>query len=264
LRFGQVSYTGNVTVGSNQLVLSSGFNIASGDPVKGFAVPSGTTVSSVSGNTVTMSANATASSPVSISGTLQSPDTSKIVVANTTGLQVGMIVTGTYLAPEGATITDITGTTLTMGRAAYPDGIYEKLDNLTLEPVFRRFGRRYVHQGSKILIGGFTPSVGDILVSEYSPLSKQIKVTSVGYDSYFGATIVRTKTYDVFNSYISSTSEDRLNISYNDKKSFTATFYRERVFSAQTYTFTAPDDQYTFRTDLGLPYGSFPGVGLTQ
>jgi len=265
LRFGQVSYTGSVTVGSNQLVLSSGFNIESGDPVKGFAVPSGTTVSSVSDNTVTMSANATASSPVSISGTLQSPDTSKIVVANTTGLQVGMIVTGTYLAPEGATITDITGTTLTMGRAAYPDGIYEKLDTLTLEPVFRRFGRRYVHQGNRILtLGGFTPSVGDILVSKYSPLSKQIKVTFVGSDSYFSGTIVRTKTYNIFNSYSSSTSEDRLNISYNDKESFTATFYRERVFSAQTYTFTAPDDEYTFRTDVDLPYGSFPGVGLTQ
>jgi hypothetical protein len=176
-----------------------------------------------------------------------------------------MIVTGTYLAPEGATITDITGTTLTMGRAAYPDGIYEKLDTLTLEPVFRRFGRRYVHQGNKILtLGGFTPSVGDIVVSKYSPLSKQIKVRSVSYDFYFSGTIVRTKTYGTFNSYSSSTSEDRLNISYNDKESFTATFYRERVFSAQTYTFTAPDDQYTFRTDLGLPYGSFPGVGLTQ
>ena len=35
LRFGQVTYTGTVTNGSNQLVLSSGFNIEAGDPVKG-------------------------------------------------------------------------------------------------------------------------------------------------------------------------------------------------------------------------------------
>ena len=266
LRFGQVTRTGTVTSGSNQLVLNSGFNIAAGDPIAGFAVPASTTVSSVSGNTVTMSANANASTTVSVSGTLQSPDTSKIVLSSVAGLKVGMIVTGTYLASGGATITDITGTTVTMGQAAYPDGIYEKVGTSTLEPNFRLVGwkyQSYQHYGNK-LISGFTPSVGDIIVSEYSPFSRKIDVKSVGYDSRFGATIIHTNTYSAFNSYSTINQSDNLNISYNNRKRFQATFYRERVFTAQTYTFTAPNNEYIFRTDVGLPYGSFPGVGLTR
>jgi lambda family phage minor tail protein L len=266
LRFGQVTTTGTVTNGSDQLVLSSSFNIEAGDPIAGFAVPASTTVSSVSGNTVTMSANANASTTVSVSGTLQSPDTSKIVLSSVAGLKVGMIVTGTYLAPGGATITDITGTTVTMGQAAYPDGIYEQVGTSTLEPNFRLVGwkyKSYQHYGNK-LISGFTPSVGDILVSRHSPFSRKIDVKTVGYDSRFGATLIHTNTYSAFNSYSTITSGDNLNISYNDRGRFQATFYRERVFTSQTYTFTAPNNEYTFRTDVGLPYGSFPGVGLTQ
>ena len=213
-----------------------------------------------------MSANANASSTVSVSGTLQSPDTSKIVLSSVAGLKVGMIVTGTYLAPGGATITDITGTTVTMGQAAYPDGIYEKVGTSTLEPNFRLVGwkiQSYQHYGNK-LVSGFTPSVGDILVSKHSPFSRKIDVKAVGYDSRFGATLIHTNTYDAFNSYSTITSGDNLNVSYNDRGRFQATFYRERVFTSQTYTFTAPNNEYTFRTDVGLPYGSFPGVGLTQ
>jgi len=266
LRFGQVTRTGTVTSGSNQLVLSSAFNIEAGDPVVGFAVPASTTVSSVSDNTVTMSANANASTTVLVSGTLQSPDTSKIVLSSVAGLKVGMIVTGTYLAPEGATITDITGTTVTMGQAAYPDGIYEKVGTSTLQPNFRLVGwkyQSYQHYGNK-LISGFTPSVGDIIVSQYSPFSRKIAVRSVGYDSRFGATLIHTNTYSAFNSYSTIKQSDNLNISYNKRERFQATFYRKRVFTSQTYTFTAPNNEYTFRTDVGLPYGSFPGVGLTQ
>jgi lambda family phage minor tail protein L len=266
LRFGQVTTTGTVTSGSDQLVLNSSFNIAAGDPIAGFAVPASTTVSSISGNTVTMSANADATTTVSVSGTLQSPDTSKIVLSSVAGLKVGMIVTGTYLAPEGATITDITGTTVTMGQAAYPDGIYEKVGTSTLEPNFRLVGwkyQSYQHYGNK-LISGFTPSVGDILVSRHSPFSRKIDVKAVGYDSRFGATLIHTNTYNAFYAYSTITSGDNLNISYNDRGRFQATFYRERVFTSQTYTFTAPNNEYTFRTDVGLPYGSFPGVGLTQ
>ena len=266
LRFGQVTRTGTVTSGSNQLVLNSSFNIAVGDPIAGFAVPASTTVLSISGNTVTMSANANASNTVSVSGTLQSSDTSKIVLSSVAGLKVGMIVTGTYLAPEGATITDITGTTITMGQAAYPDGIYDKVGTSTLEPNYRLVGWKYQfyqHYGNK-LISGFTPSVGDILVSRHSPFSRKIDVKTVGYDSQFGATIIQTNTYNALNSWSTITSSDNLNVSYNDRGQFQATFYRDRVFTAQTYTFTAPNNEYTFRTDVGLPYGSFPGVGLTQ
>jgi len=270
LRFGQVARTGTVTWNSNQLVVNSLFNIAPGDSIAGFGVPAGTTVAylSPSNNTVLMSALADASSTVSISGTLQASDTSKIVLSGNTGIKVGMIVTGEYLAPGGATITDITGNTVTMGQAAYPDGIYEKVGTATLEPNFRLVGwkyQSYQHYGNK-LNSGFTPSVSDILVSKYSPFSRKISVKSVGYDFRFGATIIHTNTYSAFNSYSTINQSDNLNISYNDRGPFEATFYRERVFTAQTYTFSDPNPNtgYTFRTDVGLPFGSFPGVGLTQ
>jgi len=258
LRFGQVTRTGTVTSGSNQLVLSSAFNIAAGNPIAGFAVPASTTVSSISGNTVTMSANANASSTVSVSGTLQSPDTSKIVLSSVAGLKVGMIVTGTYLAPGGATITDITGTTVTMGQAAYPDGILERVGTGTLTPYFylltgtTRYGIYIVHGYD--YTSGFYPSVGDIMVSRYSPLSRKIRIN---YTSPRISTINRT-------NYQFYRIAEPLNISYDNKGPFSVTYYRERVFTAQTYTFTAPNTEYTFRTDVGLPYGSFPGVGLTQ
>lgn len=266
LRFGQVTRTGTVTSGSNQLVLSSSFNIAAGDPIKGFAVPSSTTVSSISGNTVTMSTNANASSTVSVSGTLQASDTSKIVLSSVAGLKVGMIVTGTYLASGGATITNISGNTVTMGQAAYPDGIYEKVGTGTLEPNFRLVGWKntfYQHYGNKYA-GGFLPSVGDIISSKYSPFSRKITVRFVGYDTRFGATLVHFTPITTFNSFSNIYQNDPLNISYNNRGRFTATYYRERTFSAQTYTFTTPNNEYTFRTDVGLPFGSFPGVGLTR
>lgn len=258
LRFGQVSRTGTVTNGSDQLVLNSSFNISTGDSVAGFGVPSSTTVSGISGNTVTMSANANASSTVSVSGTLQASDTSKIVLSSVAGLKVGMIVTGTYLAAGGATITDITGTTVTMGQAAYPDGIYERVGSGTLTPSFylvtgsSRYGYYIVH--GYTYTSGFSPSVGDIMVSQYSPLSRQIKIN---YTSPLISSVNR-------NNYQLYRQPEPLNISYNNKGPFSVTYYRERTFTAQTYTFTTPNTEYTFRTDVGLPFGSFPGVGLTQ
>jgi len=255
LRFGQVTSEGTVTNGSNQLVLDSAFNISTGDPIAGFAVPTGTTVSSISGNTVTMSANADAATEVSVSGTLQASNTSTIILDSVAGLKVGMVVKGTYLAPEGAMITAITGTTVTMGRDAYPGGIYESVGTGTLTPYFNLYSGRsrfeeYILHGYTYT-SGYNPSIGDIMVSKYSTLARKITVNHKGtYISYYPRTELR----------FFSTPEP-LNISYNDKGPFSVTYYRAITFTAQTYTFTAPNTEYTFRTELGLPYGSFPGVG---
>jgi len=268
LRFGQVTRTGTVTSGSDQLVLNSSFNIAAGDPIAGFAVPASTTVSSISGNTVTMSANATATSTVSVTGTIQAANRTQIVVTSAAGIGVGMIVTGSNLAPEGATVVDISGNTITMGQASYPEGTTVKVGSGTLEPYWRRvsfntYGFGYkssdIHWGNRI-ISGFVPSPGDILVSAYSSLRQRVTVVAVSTYSFTTGQIITT----VERSYLTQARPDKLNISWNNKGRFTATYYREIVFTAQTYTFTAPNDEYTFRTDVGLPYGSFPGVGLTQ
>ena len=113
-RFGQIVRTGNITSGSNQLVLTDDTSIAAGFPVKGFGVPSGATVSSVSGNIVTMSANATATSVVSTTATLSTGRTT-LTVASAAGLAVGMIVTGPNIQ-TGTTIAEISGTTVTLSQ----------------------------------------------------------------------------------------------------------------------------------------------------
>ena len=178
-----------------------------------------------------------------------------------------MIVTGPNLAPEGATVVDISGTTITMGQASYPQGTTVKVGSGTLEPYFRRiavstfFGQKSsdIHWGNRI-ISGFVPSPGDILVSTYSSLAQRIPVVAVATYGFTTGQIITT----IQRNYLTEAVPDKLNISWNNKGQFTATYYREIVFTAQTYTFTAPNDEYTFRTDVGLPYGSFPGVGLTQ
>jgi len=155
-----------------------------------------------------------------------------------------------------------------MGQASYPQGTTVKVGSGTLEPYYRRisfntgfFGYKSsdIHWGNRI-ISGFVPSPGDILVSTYSSLAQRIAVVAVASYSFTTGQIITTVQRD----YLTQAVPDNLNISWNNKGQFTATYYREIVFTAQTYTFTAPNTEYTFRTDVGLPYGSFPGVGLTQ
>lgn len=260
LRFGQVVGNGTVTVGSDQLVLDSAFNIAAGDPISGFAVPSGTTVSSVSGDTVTMSANATASNSAEVSGTLQA-SLNQIVVSSATGLTVGMTVTGTHLPATGATVTNISGTTVTIGQKAKLE--YILIGSATLVPAYVDVGYSFGRAATKehytnTIIAGTSPAVGDILVSKYADIDQAISVT------YVSASNVYTSTEIYNNRGWNNNMRDKQNISYSDRSRYNATIYRLPTPGLETYTFVAPNNQYTFRTDVGLPYGSFPGVGLTQ
>jgi hypothetical protein len=64
----------------------------------------------------------------------------------------------------------------------------------------------------------------------------------------FGKNVQKYRTADI--SIAASTTGD-----------YTWTIYNEITPSAGTYTFSATNQTYTFRTDSYLPYGSFPGVG---
>jgi hypothetical protein len=98
-----VKTTGTITSGSNQLTTLASTNaIVTGMTITGTGIPAGTTVSSIVGTTVTMSANATAST-VGVSVTFVTPAT--ITIAGTTYSfaaaedtstgKVGVSVTGT-------------------------------------------------------------------------------------------------------------------------------------------------------------------------
>jgi hypothetical protein len=118
LRFAQQRFAGSVTTGSNIITLEQAASFSTGDPVTGFGLPTGTTVSSVSNNLVTVSQNAMASSSATTTGTIQS-NLNQIIVASAAGLGVGMTVTGNYLQPN-TQITAIAGTTVTLSVAIDP------------------------------------------------------------------------------------------------------------------------------------------------
>ena len=113
LRFSQMRFAGSVTSGSNIIALGQPVSFSTGDPVSGFGLPAGTTVSSVSGNLVTVSQNATATTSVTTNGTIQNNYT-QIVVSSAAGIAPGMTITGSYL-PANTQVVAVAGTTITLG-----------------------------------------------------------------------------------------------------------------------------------------------------
>jgi hypothetical protein len=111
-----VAPTGIVTSGSNQVtVVSSSSGVLVGQPITGTSIPTGTTVTAVSGTstggpngisniTITMSANATASSTVKPTGMTTNGSNVISAVSSTSGLVLGLTITGTGI-PAGTTIT---------------------------------------------------------------------------------------------------------------------------------------------------------------
>jgi hypothetical protein len=120
----QTSFNGIVTSGSANITLVSSIaGLAVGQPLTGPGIPVGTTIKSApSGTTVVMSANATASSTVTPSGTVTSG--SKIItnVTSLTGVIVGQPITGAGIPTSPATTISSIGTTspysITMSAAA--------------------------------------------------------------------------------------------------------------------------------------------------
>jgi hypothetical protein len=221
-RFEVYALSGTVTVGSNVWTTASTTSILANEPIRGWGLPAGTTVSAItSPTTLTLSANATASSSASKTGT-PSATAATLTVSNNTGLGVGMTVAGTYM--NGATITGISGTTLTLSARPYS---------------FNRSGTYDVLWGPDA-----------VKLSNTSGISVGMRVFgSLGID-----TTVASITTDVRITLTSPppTPEDEAAVTM---------YFMPASPASETYTFSA-DTTYAFRDPANeLPFGSFPGVG---
>jgi len=247
LRFAQVNGTGTVTSGSNQLALDLAVATEAGQPIKGFGVASGTTVSSISGSTITMSANATASSTKTTTGTLQSNRT-EIVVASAAGLAVGMEISGSNVT-AGTTIAEISGTTITLSQPAPWLAIATEeasIVNGTLS------NRRYGYNAN--------PRDPDP-VGEFVILSTLAGVDSGQY--VIGPTIAESDNAQVLLKVGNSGATKYALLNFKgaiNGSTGTYKFYTVPVQGSITYTFTAPDRNYSFRTNGIINFGAFPGV----
>ena len=251
-RFGTVNTTGSVTSGSNQLVVSSGAGINAGDPIVGFGVPSGTTVSSRNGNTITMSQNATASSSITgRTGTL-SADGLTLNVTNAAGLAPGMTVSGN-LVPAGTRISSISGTALRLNIEVNP------LIDTSLDTATVQFSQ---------INSGFNRGIAKI---DYDPRSLTIvggSISGINVNDYVSGAYIYagTRVSAIPNSTTilldrdGNTATTKTNAGNLQPISFPATFSQRITPTSQTYSFSAPN-QYSFRRDSVIPFGSFPGVG---
>jgi lambda family phage minor tail protein L len=244
LRFSQQRFAGSVTTGSNIITLEQAASFSTGDPVTGFGLPAGTTVSSVSNNLVTVSQNATATSSATTTGTIQS-NLNQIIVASAAGLGVGMTVTGNYLQPN-TQITAIAGTTITLSVAIDPTQFLSVAATFTgyPNPYHSIQGGGNATAAVYILIA-IAPSVpfavGQYISSSLVPLSSRAKISSLGYRfGWLVFNLDKTFTYSKFPA--------------------TWTLYNLGAIPSATYTFTVTDP-YTFRANNSIPYGSYPGVG---
>lgn len=223
VRFRLFDRTGTVTVGSNVLTMASTTSILAGMPVRGSGLPTGTTVSSVTNSTtLQLSNNATASSSVTVTGT-PSATTSTMTVTSATGLAVGMTVSGPYM--NGATITGISGTTLTLSQRPYD------------------FSRNGTYD---ILFGNDA-----IKLTDTSSIVTGMQVFGSFAINTTVATIT-TNTRITIGSTPSSVPEDG---------ALVTVYFMPAAPASVSYTFSS-NQTYSFRSsDLELPFGSFPGVG---
>lgn len=250
LRFAQQRFPGNVTSGSNVITMDQAVSFSTGDPVTGFGLPASTTVSSVSGNLVTVSQNATATTTVGgVTGTIQS-NLSQIIVASATGLAPGMTVTGSYLQPN-TQVTAVAGTTITIGT---PADIIQFLslavtDTATNDPFDRRASfstdRVYFDSPASFQVGQYVRSRSGTV-----PLTRGARVVNILSAVKFGFGGARY-TIAVLNT----------TYTYNRGAQGIWDFYNAGAIPPATYNFVATDRNYTFRANAAIPYGSYPGVG---
>jgi lambda family phage minor tail protein L len=240
LRFGDNSSEGQATVGSNTLtIFTPELPIAVGETVVGFGIPSGTTVTSVTDGTIIgLSANATATTTTTINGTLQT-NGNQIVLANVTGLAVGMGVSGTYIQ-SGTVISAISGTTITLSSSVDLD---------VVRTITGSFDAQFRNGNPCQLIGG-SASVGSYILGPYLPTTVRVRIVKTETRVALTTTVVITDispcasgpgtgTY-TFNTYVINTQPLR------------------------TYTFTGSPNYTFIKSASGLPFGSFPSAGLLQ
>jgi lambda family phage minor tail protein L len=240
LRFSQQRFAGSVTTGASVITLLQPVSLSTGDPVSGFGLPAGTTVSSVAGNLVTVSQNSTATTAVTSAGTIQSNYT-QIVLSSAAGIIPGMAVTGSYL-PANTQVVAVAGNTVTLSSTVDLTQFYSVIGSF--------FG-----SAGRYIVGGIDPSaagaVGQLIAnSSILPLSRGAIITSIRY--YWinvGKGSSQRKRYDISQAVASNNVSATFNI------------YQFNGIPSATYTFSATNTFYTFRSNSNLPYGSYPGIG---
>jgi len=242
LRFEQQYRTGSVTSGSNILTLTQASSFSTGDPVTGFGLPAGTTVSSVSGALVTLSQNATASSGVVTTGTIQGNYT-QIVVSSATGIAPGMAVTGTYL-PANCQVVAVSGTTVTLSSTVDLTQFFSVVGSAS-GTVFD--ASVYFPEATSLTVGWF-------IASSLLPLNRYTQIANVRSVTRKG--VSGRNTFVTRNTIADLTQNTGIS-----NQAATWTFYVFAGIPSATYTFFATDQSYTFRANANLPFGSFPGIG---
>ena len=242
LRFSQQRFDGTVTVGSNVITLGQSVSFSTGDPVSGFGLPSGTTVSSVAGNLVTVNQNSTASTYVTTTGTIQSNYT-QIVLSSASGIIPGMAVFGNYL-PGNTQVVGVSGNTVTLSSTVDATQFYSVIGS------FSGTADRNTIQVATNAAG----SVGQLIACEpfaFMPLSRGAIITEVRY------------YWISFGGRGGSSRQKVYTISQAVANRGVATFsiYQFNGIPSATYNFVSTNGNYTFRANNSIPYGSYPGVG---
>jgi phage-related protein len=242
LRFEQQYRTGSVTSGSNILTLTQASSFSAGDPVTGFGLPGGTTVSSVSGALVTLNQNAFASTGVVTTGTIQGNYT-QIVVSSAAGITPGMAVVGAYL-PANCQVVAVSGTTVTLSSTVDLTQFFTVVGSASSQVTVNY--AVYFPQGTPLTVGWF-------LSSSVLPLNRYAQIT--------GIRSVTTKVPSGRNVSISRFAVADISQNQGSNANAAWTFYVFAGIPSATYTFFATNQTYTFRASANLPFGSFPGIG---
>ena len=244
LRFAQQRRTGSVTTGSNILTLAEALNFDIGTPVTGFGLPSSTVTTNTNTTLITLNQNAVASTSRSTTGTVQA-NLTQIIVTDATGIAPGMTVTGLYLAGNTQVIA-VSGTTVTISP---PVPVTTAILTLTATITTNRAAKESSNKAYFATSAAI--SVDWYAASSLLPLSRLAQVTSIGRAA-FGSSKVGLSSSKV--AFLSQT--------YNSKSTNIAwSFYVPGSISSATYAFSATDQNYTFRANAAIPYGSYPGVG---
>jgi lambda family phage minor tail protein L len=231
-RFNSVFRTGSVVKNSTTMTVNLTAGLSEGQPIFGFGVPSGTTVSSITSDTaLVMSAAATVSTTQTQSAT-PSATVAGMTVTNGSNLRVGISVSGDYI-PSGTTITTISGNTTTL--SARP---YQLVKSATAYVLSYRVG---------------------VVVTTIRSITINTTGLSAGMRVFGSARI---------NATIASVGSGSITLSSYGSLPANGTaltlYFMPPSPSAATYAFSA-STAMTFRTTDGiLPYGSFPSVGLYE
>lgn len=244
-RFGSVTIHATATNGSATLtgLTTAELNrIGVGDPISGFGLPTGTTITSKTATTLGLSQAAVASTLVATrTGTVAATGLT-ITMGSVTGLAPGMEVVGPYV-PTGARIGSINTTTKVITL------------NISDNPTLR--GSAVTRTGTYSEVTTGTGALAQIsyriLLSDTSGIQVNDLVVSETTDKIYA----KTKVSSISTNALVVLSKAQ---AFDTGKSLTVTFYRPITPTSSSYDFLA-DDTYVVRPTGAIPFGSFPGVG---